>query len=116
MKGLLILFSVLLTSALLVSSTEINSRDGQDLRLPRTILPRLYEITLLPILIEGNFTTEGSTTILIDCITNTNTITLHIADIQFSPAGISVYQITLSYIPFFNLNQLVIITRILFER
>jgi aminopeptidase N len=90
MKGLLILFSVLLTSALLISSTEINSRDGQDLRLPRTILPRLYEITLLPILIEGNFTTEGSTTILIDCITNTNTITLHIADIQFSPAGISV--------------------------
>ena len=78
MKGILIPFTVLLISAF------------ADLRLPRNILPRLYEITLLPILIEGNFTTEGSTIILMDCVTNTNTITLHIADLQFNPAGISV--------------------------
>ena len=95
MKQFLIPYFVLLISALLVSFT-----DGQDLRLPRTILPRLYEITLLPILIEGNFTTEGSTTILMDCVTYTNTITLHIADIQFNPTGISVCAFNLNLIYF----------------
>lgn len=84
MKELLIRFAALLTILLVASS------NGQDLRLPRTILPRLYEITLLPILIEGNFTTEGSTTILVECMQNTNTITLHVADIKFNPATISV--------------------------
>ena len=72
------------------TSAKRAGRAGEDLRLPRDILPRLYEVTLLPILIEGNFTTEGSVSISVDCIQSTNNITLHIADIVFNAADVTV--------------------------
>jgi aminopeptidase N len=89
---LLILIAMLAasTAAAAPSSTKRAGRAGEDLRLPRDILPRLYEVTLLPILSEGNFTTEGSVGISVDCIQATNNITLHIADILFNPADVTV--------------------------
>ena len=72
------------------STKKTASRAGEDLRLPRDILPRLYEVSLLPILIEGNFTTEGAVSILVDCVQSTNNITLHIAEIIFNPAELTV--------------------------
>lgn len=54
------------------------SEEYSDLRLPGSILPRLYEISLLPHLVKGNFTTEGSVDIFVECVDDTNNITLHI--------------------------------------
>lgn len=86
------LFALLVLSFHQAKSSPVKktARNEEDLRLPRTILPRLYQVTLLPILIEGNFTTEGSVSILVDCVQSTNNITLHIADITFSPADVAV--------------------------
>lgn len=57
---------------------------AQDLRLPRTVLPQLYEISLLPNLVEGDFSTEGTVRILLHCNESTNAIILHIADTIYS--------------------------------
>lgn len=85
------LFALLVLSFDQAKSSPVKkTARNEDLRLPRTILPRLYQVTLLPILIEGNFTTEGSVSILVDCVQSTNNITLHIADITFSPADVTV--------------------------
>lgn len=78
--------SLLFTSA----ASKKSSRAGEDLRLPRNVLPRSYEVTLLPILIEGNFTTEGSVNIVVDCVQASNNVTLHIADITWSASSVSV--------------------------
>lgn len=85
-------FFIFILSISTVTSDKINksSRAGEELRLPRSVLPRLYEVTLLPILIEGNFTTEGSVNILVDCVLPTSNITLHIADITFSSSSVLV--------------------------
>ena len=63
---------------------------GSELRLPRTVVPRFYDVTLLPILEEGNFTTSGRVDILIDCLESTNNITLHAVDIAIDFSSISV--------------------------
>jgi aminopeptidase N len=90
---LLIAMMAASSAAATLSTGKRVARAGEDLRLPRNILPRLYEVTLLPILIEGNFTTEGSVSISVDCIQSTYNITLHIADIVFNPADVRVSQI-----------------------
>lgn len=63
---------------------------AQELRLPRTVLPQLYEISLLPNLVEGDFSTEGTVSILLYCNETTNAITLHIADTTYSSSTVSV--------------------------
>ncbi|KZS09066.1 Aminopeptidase N [Daphnia magna] len=85
---LFIVAVVTVSTTAATSATKRVGRSGEDLRLPRDILPRSYEVTLLPILIEGNFTTEGYVSISVDCIQSTNNITLHIADIIFNPVDI----------------------------
>ncbi len=97
LASILLLFTVALAASD-VPTKRRAGRGGEELRLPRDILPRLYEVTLLPILIEGNFTTEGSVNILVDCVQSTNNITLHIADITFNPAEVTVCKIRISYI------------------
>ena len=69
-----------------------SSEEYSDLRLPGSILPRLYEISLLPHLIEGNFTTEGSVDIFVECVDDTNNITLHVdgQNIFYHPSLIKV--------------------------
>lgn len=87
---LFIVAVVTVSTTAATSASQRMGRSGEDLRLPRDILPRSYEVTLLPILIEGNFTTEGYVSISVDCIQSTNNITLHIADIIFNPVDIEV--------------------------
>jgi len=69
-----------------------NSEAYSDLRLPGSILPRLYEISLLPHIIEDNFTTEGSVDIYVECVDDTDNITLHIdrQNIFYQPSSIKV--------------------------
>ena len=52
-----------------------------DLRLPTNVLPYRYSIQLVPFLEEGNFTTDGTMLIFVDCIRSTDNITLNSADI-----------------------------------
>ena len=79
---------------LLVALTWSAALAQSSQRLPRNVLPRLYDVTLFPVLIEGNFTTQGTVDILVDCITSSNSITLHIADTIFDPSKVSVIDMT----------------------
>ena len=70
---------------------------GSELRLPRSILPRLYDVTLLPILEEGNFSTSGTVDIFVDCLENTDNVTLHAADIEIDYPSVSVYFLRMQF-------------------
>lgn len=72
------------------SGRQLQSKAGEELRLPRDILPRSYDVSLLPILTQGNFTTEGSVSILMDCVKTTNKVVLHVADITVETATVTV--------------------------
>lgn len=86
----LLLFLALVCFFVTPSVAKKKGRAGEDLRLPRDILPRLYEVSLLPTFVEGNFTTEGSVSVLVDCVQSTSNITFHIADIAFNANDVSV--------------------------
>lgn len=79
------------------TAKTLRPKAGEELRLPRDVLPRLYDISLLPLLVEGNFTTEGSVNVLIDCVKTTNKVTLHVADITVDFATVKV-----GVLPFYN--------------
>lgn len=51
--------------------------ENLNLRLPRTIVPILYEIKLIPYLFRDNFTFAGDVKILINVTENCQNITLH---------------------------------------
>ena len=61
-----------------------------EMRLPHSLQPQSYNIQLLPIIEEGNFTTNGNIEILVDCAQNTNDIILNSADITIDKSSIKV--------------------------
>lgn len=61
-----------------------------DWRLPRSLLPRKYQLRLLPFLENGNFTTDGRVEILLECMEETQLIVLNIADIAIVKDGLQV--------------------------
>ena len=67
-----------------------SARQGEDMRLPRNLLPTIYTIRLLPFIEQGNFTTQGNVIILVDCMEDTHNITLNSADIDIDKISISV--------------------------
>ncbi len=69
---------------------KMMSKVGEDLRLPTNVLPNIYHIQLLPFIEEGNFTTDGSIEIIVDCITTTRNISMNSFDIKFDLNSITV--------------------------
>jgi len=53
-----------------------------DVRLPRSVIPISYNITLIPFMIEDNFTFSGDVQILVKIVLNTFNITMHSESLQ----------------------------------
>ncbi len=64
-----------------LSATTQLTRAGvkEEWRLPENIRPVWYSVRLLPFMEEGNFLTEGYVEIFVECINDTNSITLNSA-------------------------------------
>lgn len=73
-----------------------NSGKGKDpkvtknVRLPRAVLPRHYDVRLFPILEKGNFSILGHVSIDLECKQETDRIILHSADIVVDPKSVKV--------------------------
>jgi len=72
-----------------------SSKVGEDLRLPSTLKPTLYNVRLLPFIEPGNFTTDGYVEILFDCLTDTRNISMNSAEITFDRLSIQVLYMNL---------------------
>lgn len=66
------------------------TKQGEEMRLPRDVLPVMYDIHLLPFIEEGNFTTDGYIEITIDCKVETKNISLNAAELTINSADIKV--------------------------
>ena len=62
----------------------------KNIRLPRNLLPRHYDIRLLPIIEKGNFSIYGDVSIDLECKAETDRIVLHSADITVDAASVKV--------------------------
>ncbi|XP_046631005.1 aminopeptidase N-like [Daphnia pulicaria] len=69
---------------------QAQPRQGEDLRLPGDVLPRLYNVRLLPFIEVGNWTTDGYVEIFLDCIISTVNISMNSLDLTIDPASITV--------------------------
>jgi hypothetical protein len=74
----------------LMQSLMLSNKVNEDLRLPSDVLPSNYTIRLLPFIEEGNFTTDGHIDIFVDCVRDTNNISMNAADITFKNLSITV--------------------------
>ncbi|XP_018306516.1 puromycin-sensitive aminopeptidase-like protein [Mycetomoellerius zeteki] len=61
-----------------------------DIRLPRDVVPELYELWLIPFIWEGNFTFHGEIKILINVTNDTDNVTLHAVDIKIDEGFTSI--------------------------
>ena len=52
----------------------------QDFRLPRHLIPELYNVKLVPFIIPDNFTIRGHLDLTMDCLLAAQNVTLHVAD------------------------------------
>lgn len=68
-----------------------------DVRLPRDLRPLHYDIRLLPWMEEGNFTTTGFIQILLECITITDKIVLHSAELEIDRTSVQVINFMLNH-------------------
>lgn len=81
-------------TALIFSQTwRTAMTDEGGMRLPKNVLPVSYEIQLLPIIEEGNFTTPGFVEIVVDCIETTSAISMNSADISIDESSIMISDI-----------------------
>lgn len=67
--------------------------ENLDLRLPRSILPILYEIKMIPYLFRNNFTFAGEVQILINVTENCQNITLHAIALTIADKDVRVRKI-----------------------
>lgn len=81
----------------LIRDLLMSNKANEELRLPGDVIPYSYTIHLLPFIEEGNFTTRGQIEIFIDCLKNTNNITMNAADITFVRSTIAVFRIVIHF-------------------
>lgn len=62
----------------------------KNVRLPRSVVPRHYDIQLFPILQVGNFSILGQVSIDVECKSDTDRIILHSQDIIVDPKTVQV--------------------------
>lgn len=60
----------------------VDNNNNKDVRLPRSIAPVKYNVSIIPFLVEGNFTFHGEVKILINIMEDCNNITLHSTDLD----------------------------------
>ena len=70
---------------------RVAAKQGEDMRLPRDVLPDSYNIRLLPFIEVNNFTTDGYIEIFVDCKSATRNISMNAADLTINEASIKVY-------------------------
>jgi len=73
------------------TTTEQPMKPVRNVRLPRTVLPRHYDIRLLPIIEKGNFSIYGDVSIDLECKGETDRIVLHSADITVDATSVKVF-------------------------
>ena len=66
------------------------TRQGEEYRLPKSLEPTVYSIRLLPFIEPGNFTVDGYIEIRVNCIEDTNNITMNSKDIEINDMSITV--------------------------
>lgn len=62
-----------------------------NVRLPRNVLPRHYDVRLFPILETGNLTILGQVAIDVECTEDTDRIVLHSAELTVNLENVQVY-------------------------
>lgn len=82
-----------LSQPFLVGAGALSKLVENVIRLPRTVLPRHYDVRLLPILEKGNFTVLGRVAIDVQCLESTDRIVLHSSDINVDLKSVQVVNI-----------------------
>jgi len=80
------------STAAVTETPAKSAKLSTNIRLPRTLLPRHYDVRLLPILEKGNFSIIGRVSIDIECMEETDRIILHSADIVVDPKSVRLVQ------------------------
>ncbi|XP_024875821.1 aminopeptidase N isoform X2 [Temnothorax curvispinosus] len=65
-----------------------------DVRLPKAVVPDLYELWLTPFIWEGNFTFHGEVKILVNVTKDTNNVTLHAVDMKIDEGFTSIRELS----------------------
>ncbi|XP_066591926.1 aminopeptidase N [Prorops nasuta] len=71
-------------------STSSIKKKTENLRLPRSVLPDLYEVKLIPFIWEGNFTFNGEVKIIVNVTEDTKNVTLHAVDMKIDEGFTSI--------------------------
>lgn len=72
-------------------STELPTEkpdQPSNMRLPRSIIPKSYDIKLIPFMVEENFTFIGEVTILVEVIEECKNITLHSLELTINEVNL----------------------------
>ena len=80
------------------NSTLTTLKNTKNVRLPRAVLPRHYELRLLPILQNANFSILGRVSIDIECFEDTDRIVLHSLDINVDPRSVTVTNVAFVFV------------------
>lgn len=99
-----------LVVGLLVLATSVNSLapidqrskstrvdNPENYRLPNNTIPLHYDIKLIPFIVQGNFTFDGTVIINVTVIERTSTIVLHAFQIDIDNSSVTVTSGNLSY-------------------
>ena len=74
----------------LEQSLRALERQGEDMRLPRNLLPTDYYIELFPYIEVGRFTTDGRVEITFNCTSATSNISMNAAELTIDNTTITV--------------------------
>ncbi|XP_012230834.1 aminopeptidase N [Linepithema humile] len=67
-----------------------------DVRLPKSVVPDLYQLWLTPFIWEGNFTFHGEVKIFVNVTIDTNNVTLHAVDMKIDEGFTSIREYSAS--------------------
>nr|CAD7255859.1 unnamed protein product [Timema shepardi] len=76
------------------SQKETITYETTEYRLPTSVVPDRYVITLIPNLDDGNFTFVGTVEITLNVTNATNSITVHANDLEIDNESVSVHSLT----------------------
>ena len=65
----------------------------RDVRLPRHLEPEKYTVRLVPFIIPDNFTINGYTEILMNCVQSANNVTVHIKNMTIFENRVEVVEV-----------------------
>ena len=98
------------------SSHTSEVKPPRNVRLPRHVLPRHYDIKLLPIIEKGNFSILGDIAIDLECKQETDRIILHSADIVVDDTSVKVfYLFRLYFFIFLNRCNILVSSNLFFS-